>query len=160
MVHIAYDAEVDALLIVLRDEVQADYGEEVAPGVTVDLDAEGNIVALEVLDASERLGRANVETVQVDLSPTEPRAASRRGPRADLSGYAEGQPGTWLSIPEFAKRAGVSHQAVRQAVKEGRLRGLPLRPGSSHLMVAEAELAAWQPNPVRQAAGKARAAQQ
>jgi len=51
---IEYDPEVDALYIELRD-VYADQNIDIEEGVSVDLDADGHIVGLEILDASERL---------------------------------------------------------------------------------------------------------
>jgi Uncharacterized conserved small protein len=51
---ITFDPEADALYIVLRDVVPSD-SSDVEDGVTVDLHDEGHIVALEVLDASQRL---------------------------------------------------------------------------------------------------------
>lgn len=51
---ITYDPEADALYIELR-YVQARDAVDVEDGVTVDLDADGHIIALEVLDASKRL---------------------------------------------------------------------------------------------------------
>jgi uncharacterized protein YuzE len=51
---ITYDPQADALYIILRDIVPTD-STDIEEGVTVELDADGHIVALEVLDASERL---------------------------------------------------------------------------------------------------------
>jgi Uncharacterized conserved small protein len=51
---IEYDPEVDALYIEFRD-VYADRNIDIEEGVSVDLDADGHIVGLEILDASERL---------------------------------------------------------------------------------------------------------
>lgn len=51
---IEYDSEVDALYIELRD-VYGDRNIDIEEGVSVDLDADGHIVGLEIPDASERL---------------------------------------------------------------------------------------------------------
>ena len=51
---ITYDPEADALYIELRDARPAD-SMDVEEGVTVDLDGEGHIIGLEVLDASKRM---------------------------------------------------------------------------------------------------------
>ena len=51
---IEYDAEVDALYIEFRD-VHADRNIDIEEGVSIDLDTDGHIVGLEILDASERL---------------------------------------------------------------------------------------------------------
>ena len=49
-----YDPETDALYLRFADEPVVET-EEVRPGVMFDFDAEGRIVAIEVLDASEHL---------------------------------------------------------------------------------------------------------
>lgn len=51
---ITYDPEADALYIALRDVPVVD-GLDIEDGVSVDLDVDGHIVGLEILDASERL---------------------------------------------------------------------------------------------------------
>ena len=51
---ITYDPEADALYIQLRDIVLAD-SIDIEDGVTAELDEEGHISALEILDASKRL---------------------------------------------------------------------------------------------------------
>ena len=59
---ISYDSEVDALYIQLRD-AQAAKGLDVEDGVTIDVDAHGHIIGVEILDASERLGKEQLRTV-------------------------------------------------------------------------------------------------
>ena len=59
---ITYDRETDAMFIELR-AVQAVDSKDIEDGVTVALDADGHIVGLEILDASERLGTAQPLTV-------------------------------------------------------------------------------------------------
>ncbi len=49
-----YDAEVDVLRIVLRDVPVAESDED-KPGVILDYDKDGNIVAIEILNASQRV---------------------------------------------------------------------------------------------------------
>jgi uncharacterized protein YuzE len=49
-----YDAQSDALYLRFADGPVSD-SEEVRPGVILDFDAEGRIVAVEILDASEHL---------------------------------------------------------------------------------------------------------
>ena len=51
---ITYDPEADALYIALREARPAD-SMDVEEGVTADLDDEGHIIGLEVLDASKRM---------------------------------------------------------------------------------------------------------
>ncbi len=59
---ITYDREVDALYIELR-QVKATDSMNIEEGVTVGLDDDGHIVGLEILDASERLGKEQLHSV-------------------------------------------------------------------------------------------------
>ncbi|MHC5936534.1 DUF2283 domain-containing protein [Nostoc sp.] len=51
---ITYDPEVDILRIILSDVPIEDSDEE-KPGVILDYDEDGNIIGLEILDASKRI---------------------------------------------------------------------------------------------------------
>lgn len=51
---VVYDTKTDTLTIVLREGPIAESDED-KPGVILDYDAAGNIVSLEVLDASQRV---------------------------------------------------------------------------------------------------------
>jgi uncharacterized protein YuzE len=62
---ISYDKEVDALYVHLR-KVRPSHGVDIEDGVTVDMDAEGHIVGIEVLDASKRLGREQLHSVTLE----------------------------------------------------------------------------------------------
>jgi uncharacterized protein YuzE len=62
---ITYDPEADALYIILRDIVPTD-STDIEEGVTVELDDDGHIIAIEVLDASERLTPAELGAVKYE----------------------------------------------------------------------------------------------
>ena len=51
---VTYDQEVDSLRILLSDE-EIEESDEEKPGVIIDYDRRGNVVGLEVLDASTRI---------------------------------------------------------------------------------------------------------
>ncbi len=50
---VTYDAEVDVLRIVLSVH-PIDESDEDKPGIIIDYDAQGNVVSMEILDASKR----------------------------------------------------------------------------------------------------------
>lgn len=52
---VSYDPTTDILSIVLRDDRAVAESDEDKPGVILDYDNEGNLVSLEVLDASTRV---------------------------------------------------------------------------------------------------------
>ena len=56
---VTYDPEVDALTINLSD-VAVEESDEAKPGVILDYDASGNIVGLEILNASKRVDNPKV----------------------------------------------------------------------------------------------------
>lgn len=51
---VTYDTRTDTLTIILR-EAPVSESDEDKPGVILDYDAEGNLVGLEILDASKRV---------------------------------------------------------------------------------------------------------
>lgn len=65
---ISYDAEVDALYIQLREGSPAT-SVDLEEGVTADLDADGHVLGLEVLDARERLGDEGLTSIAVERLP-------------------------------------------------------------------------------------------
>lgn len=52
--NIRYDADTDTLTVTFRDVPVAESDED-KPGVVLDYDSQGNLVAVEVLDASQRV---------------------------------------------------------------------------------------------------------
>ena len=60
----------DALYVQFKD-VRPDDNVDVEEGVTVDLDDEGHIVGLEILDALERLGLESLMNVSIENMPLE-----------------------------------------------------------------------------------------
>ncbi len=68
---ITYDSEADILYIELRS-VPAEDSTDIEEGVTVLLDHEGHITGLEILDASERLGKEQLHSVTLKDLAFEP----------------------------------------------------------------------------------------
>ena len=54
-----YDAKTDTLSIVLKTDARVVESDEDKPGVILDYDERGNLVSLEVLDASKRVSDAH-----------------------------------------------------------------------------------------------------
>jgi uncharacterized protein YuzE len=52
---IRYDARTDTLTMLLREDVRVVESDEDKPGVILDYDGAGNLVSIEVLDASQRV---------------------------------------------------------------------------------------------------------
>jgi excisionase family DNA binding protein len=90
-----YDPEADALAVNLRPLREAMGGVEVAPGQFVHQDPEGRIVSIEILRASEYVGRAALEQL----------------PDGTL----------WLTIGESAKESGLQEGTLRNIIRSGRL---------------------------------------
>ncbi len=55
---VTYDARTDTLTFLLRDGAPVAESDEDKPGVVLDYDTEGNLVAVEILDASVRVSEA------------------------------------------------------------------------------------------------------
>jgi len=64
---VIYDSGTDTLSIILSDQPVAESDEE-KPGVILDFDASGNVVAMEILDASSRVDQPT--EMVYELMPT------------------------------------------------------------------------------------------
>jgi uncharacterized protein YuzE len=64
---VIYDAGTDTLSIILSDQPVAESDEE-KPGVILDFDAGGNVVSMEILDASRRVDQPR--QMVYELMPT------------------------------------------------------------------------------------------
>ncbi|NJL57347.1 DUF2283 domain-containing protein [bacterium] len=63
---IIYDPEVDVVRITFKDVVVEESDEEV-PGTILDLDANGNVVGIEILQASKRVD--NPQAIEFAIAP-------------------------------------------------------------------------------------------
>ncbi len=55
---VLYDSRTDTLSVILKDNTPVSESDEDKPGVILDYDEAGNLVSLEILDASKRLTEA------------------------------------------------------------------------------------------------------
>lgn len=54
-----YDPRTDTLTVILKEGVQVAESDEQKPGVVLDFDVAGDLVSLEILDASHRVSEAS-----------------------------------------------------------------------------------------------------
>jgi uncharacterized protein YuzE len=52
---VSFDPKTDTLSMILREDAEIQESDEDKPGVILDYDADGNLVSLEILDASKRV---------------------------------------------------------------------------------------------------------
>jgi len=64
---VMYDGKTDTLTMLLKENVAVAESDEEKPGVILDYDAQGDLVSIEVLDASRRVTEAR----KVDFQTTE-----------------------------------------------------------------------------------------
>jgi len=62
---VSYDPKTDTLSLVFRDKTAVAESDEEKPGIILDYDNEGNLVSLEILDASKRVSEAQRVDFQI-----------------------------------------------------------------------------------------------
>lgn len=62
---VSYDTATDTLTMILREGVAVAESDEDKPGVVLDYDSEGNLVSMEILDASRRMTEARKVEFQI-----------------------------------------------------------------------------------------------
>ena len=60
-----YDARTDTLTLVLKDGVEVAESDEDKPGIILDFDKHGDLISLEILDASKRVTEAKKMEFQI-----------------------------------------------------------------------------------------------
>jgi uncharacterized protein YuzE len=73
-VKVSYDPRTDTLSVVLKEGVSVSESDEDKPGVLLDYDAQGDLVSLEILDASRRV----TETRRIEFETVEPPNVGQR----------------------------------------------------------------------------------
>jgi len=66
-----YDSRTDTLTVIFREGVNVAESDEDKPGVILDYDQEGNLVSLEILDASQRITQTRKIEFEATEYPTE-----------------------------------------------------------------------------------------
>ena len=62
---VSYDPKTDTISVVFRDKTAVAESDEEKPGIILDYDSEGNLVSLEILDASKRVSEAQRVDFQI-----------------------------------------------------------------------------------------------
>lgn len=65
---ITYDKKVDAMYIKLR-KGRYDHSKKVTDDILVDVSKKGEVLGLEILDASKNIGKIKPEKIAVEFSP-------------------------------------------------------------------------------------------
>ncbi len=94
-IRMRYDVTVDALAIEFQPGSRVSRTITSEPGIQIDLDADGKIVTMELLDASTRVSRQQLET---------------------LPGMSE-----YLTLTEAAEESGLAPATLRVQINRGRL---------------------------------------
>lgn len=68
---VSYDPRTDTLSVIFMENVQVAESDEDKPGVILDYDQEGNLISLEILDASHRI----TQTHKIEFETIEPQMA-------------------------------------------------------------------------------------
>ena len=63
---VTYDPKTDTLSVIFKEGISIAESDEDKPGIILDYDAEGNLVSLEILDASARVS----ETRRIEFEMT------------------------------------------------------------------------------------------
>ena len=63
---VSYDPKTDTMCVILKEGCAVFESDEDKPGVILDYDADGNLVSMEILDASTRI----TETRKIEFSMT------------------------------------------------------------------------------------------
>jgi YD repeat-containing protein len=66
-VKVTYDQQTDTLTVIFREGVPVNESDEDKPGVILDYDAQGNLISLEVLDASTRV--TDARKIEFEATP-------------------------------------------------------------------------------------------
>jgi uncharacterized protein YuzE len=97
MIKLTYDAKVDAFMLLLYPHARSARTIEWAPDVFADLDTDGKVIGIEVLNASTHF---------------DPKALEKLG-----------SPEVRLSLAEASKESGLSTETLRSQLNKGRLPG-------------------------------------
>jgi uncharacterized protein YuzE len=68
IMRIEYSKDIDALYIRLREAKIAD-SRDIEEGVTVDLDENGHVVGIEILDATEKMSLSDITNISIENLP-------------------------------------------------------------------------------------------